>query len=188
MADVKKRIRIIKEIFKGNIPKEYLTKEQRRSKSKYVYSSEDKKFNAIYQEMASCTYSELKNMQILLKCELHSWSRMRDFKSVVPLTISIYALVLSSSSPFLVRQLVLNEEVVKITNQNNNNGLLEGYQGILKENFYVLCYILVIILVITVICILIYLALNTRSSKLLDRTTYLLETVSYVLDEKKQEG
>lgn len=96
MSDIDKKLRYMKQMAKGEVPIEY----QHDGEGK-KYKTQTDKYNAIIELLNLCDDGELKNLKVILVCELKSSERLLDFKNIFTLYISIISLNFSVVLHFL---------------------------------------------------------------------------------------
>nr|WP_296484706.1 hypothetical protein [uncultured Acetatifactor sp.] len=163
MYDVEKRLKYLKMMQKKIKPEEY-----RHDGDLAKYSTESERYNAIYEEIKKCDDQELSNLEVLLNCEIESSKRFYDYSNIVPLTISILALVFSSVSQFVSSIMQIASEDVSVLEAGTDLFML----------------ILQMIMILAIVCLIVYLFINVIGSKTINQKLYLLFILRNVKEKK----
>lgn len=139
---------------------------------------EFKRYEIICHILHRCTEEELGYIQLQLKSDLGTWERLRDFKGIIPIFLSICALIYSTASPFLQRQLEIGSKITESIINNTHMNEEEAYRQLLNQNQLVMSGILLGILCVALLAIVIYLVLDLIYSREMRKSIYLLEIVN----------
>lgn len=161
MYDVKKRLKYLKKMYKRVIPDEYANDGDAKK-----YKTEYERYNAIYKELKSCDVRERDNIEVLLRCEYGTADRLRAFKGIVTVFISIISIMISVGASFIGKMIDISTGTIK-------NALL----------VQALSQVLVTIGFAALLAILLYTGLDMWCSRGMDKTTYLLEVLKKVNEE-----
>lgn len=163
MYDVEKRLRYLNMMQKKIRPEEY-----RHDGDLVKYSTESERYNAIYEEIKKCDDQELSNLEVLLNYEIESSKRFYDYSDIVPLTVSILALVFYSVLQFV-------SSIVQIANND---------MSALKVSTELFMLIMQMIMIAAIACPVIYIFMKMKGRKVIKQKLYLLFILKNVKEKK----
>lgn len=163
MYNVKDCLKRLKQMHKWKVLNEKVESQNKK------FSTENERYNAIYEEILKCSSQERDNLEVLLECEKGTAIRFIGFKGLVTVFISVVSVIISIGSSFIIK-------LIDTSAMAGNSDLLVEQMG----------DVLGLAGGIAILAIIIYAALDIYGGRSLSRTTYLLGVLEKVKNQSKK--